>query len=65
MIGGIKVERVAKTKFRKGDESNDYNNHGNKKKKHHDKSYYRLAREEDEDYEFDAYDKKRNRTTGT
>lgn len=62
MIGAIKVERVAKTKFRKKDEKNDYNTNGGKKKKHHDKSYYRLAREEEE-YEFDTYDKKRNRTT--
>lgn len=61
MIGAIKVERVAKTKFRKRDGNDDYNTVSNKKKKHHDKSYYRLAKEED-DYEFDAYDKKGNRT---
>lgn len=59
MIGAIKVEKVAKTKFRKRDENDDYNTGSNKKKKHHDKSFYRLAREED-DYEFNGYDKKTN-----
>jgi hypothetical protein len=33
---------------------------GKKKKKHHDKSFYRLAREEDNDYDFNGYDKKAN-----
>ena len=44
-------------------EKNDYNTNGGRKKKHHDKSYYRLAREEEDEYEFDTYDKKGNRTT--
>ena len=60
MIGAIKVERVARTKFRKRDESLDYNMNGKNKKKHHDKSFYRLAKKEDDDYDFNGYDKKAN-----
>jgi hypothetical protein len=58
MIGTIKVERVAKTKFRKHDENNrepQFN-----KQKHHDKSSYRLMKEEEE-YVYSPRDKKTNR----
>ena len=61
MIGAIKVEKIEKTKFRKADESLDYNMSGKKKKKHHDKSFYRLAKKEDDDYDFNGYDKKANK----
>jgi hypothetical protein len=57
MIGGIKIEKSAKTKFRKRDESTDYNTGHEKRKKHHDKSFYRLMKEDD-DYEFDRHIKK-------
>lgn len=48
MIGGIRVERVQKTKFRK---EKDQENFSSKKKKHHDKSTYRMSKEEDHDVE--------------
>lgn len=49
MIGGKKIEKVSKTKFKKHDEygGEQYTN----KKKHHDKSFYRLMKEDD-DYEY-------------
>ena len=47
MIGAIKVERVAKTKFRKHNESNREQQQSNKQK-HHDRSFYRLMKEEQE-----------------
>jgi hypothetical protein len=47
MIGAIKVERVAKTKFRKHNESNREQQQPNKQK-HHDRSFYRLMKEEQE-----------------
>jgi hypothetical protein len=47
MIGAIKVERVAKTKFRKHNESNREQQQPNKQK-HHDRSFYRLMKEDDE-----------------
>jgi hypothetical protein len=45
--GGKKVEKPQRTKFRK---NSDHENKNNEKKKHHDKSLYRLAREEREEY---------------
>jgi hypothetical protein len=47
MIGAIKVQRVAKTKFRKNNESNREKQQPNKQK-HHDRSSYRLLKEDDE-----------------
>lgn len=60
MIGGIKVERVQKTKFRKNSERQDEQAH-QQKKKHHDKSYYRLAKEEDDYGDLELYTKKNRR----
>lgn len=58
MIGGIKVERIQKTKFRK---ERDQENPGFKyKKKHHDKSTYRMMKEDDHDVEL--YQKENRRT---
>ena len=57
MIGGIRVERVQKTKFRKEKDQEQYNP---KKKKHHDKTTYRMVREEDHDVEL--YQKENRRT---
>jgi hypothetical protein len=45
--GGKKVEKPQKTKFRK---NSDHENRNFDKKKHHDKSLYRLAKEEREEY---------------
>jgi hypothetical protein len=57
MIGAMKVERVAKTKFRKnGDESG----HQKSKQKHHDRSFYRLMKE-DEEYVYSPSNTKTNR----
>ena len=48
MIGGTKVERVYKTKFRKKEDPvSDWKQ---PKQKHHDKSFYRLAKEESNEY---------------
>lgn len=48
--GNKKVQKTVKTKFRK--ERDFENSNGDKKKqKHHDKSYYRLMRQEREEYE--------------
>jgi len=42
-IGGKKVLKTDKTKFRKNRDKENYNFN---KQKHHDKSYYRVLREE-------------------
>lgn len=56
MIGAIKVQRVAKTKFRKnGDESG----HPKSKQKHHDRSFYRLMKE-DQEYVYSPSNTKAN-----
>lgn len=57
MIGGIRVERVQKTKFRKEKDQEQYNL---KKKKHHDKTTYRMMKEED--HEVELYQKENRRT---
>jgi hypothetical protein len=61
MIGGIKVQKAQRTKFRKNSDRNDYNV-GGSKQKHHDRSFYRLAKEEDYEYASAEYSKtdKRN-----
>jgi hypothetical protein len=59
MIGGIKVERIQKTKFRKHNEQEEKHSFQSKKK-HQDKATYRMIREEDD--EFDIYTKT-NKTT--
>jgi len=61
MIGGIKVERIQKTKFRKNSERQD-EQFQQQKKKHHDKSYYRLAKEEGDYGDLQLYSKKNRRT---
>jgi len=61
MFGGIKVERVQKTKFRKNSDRQDEQLH-QQKNKHHDKSYYRLAKEEDDYGDIELYTKKNRRT---
>lgn len=43
------MQKAQRTKFRKNSDRNDYNT-GSNKQKHHDRSFYRLAKEED--YEF-------------
>jgi hypothetical protein len=46
--GGKKYLKPQKTKFRKN--TNDRENAKFEKQKHHDKSFYRLLRQEKEDY---------------
>ena len=45
--GGKKVVKTEKTKFRK---NQDHENKKTSKPKHHDRSYYRLLKQEKEDY---------------
>jgi hypothetical protein len=47
-IGGKKVVKTQKTKFRKN--TNDRENAKFNKQKHHDRSFYRLLKQEREDY---------------
>lgn len=47
MYGNIKVQKSVKTKYRDDYDNNDSTK---QKKKHHDKSYYRLLRQEREEY---------------
>lgn len=46
--GGKKFQKTVKTKFRKNTEPKE--NQKFDKQKHHDKSFYRLARQEKEEY---------------
>jgi hypothetical protein len=46
-IGGKKIMKTQKTKFRKNKDKETFNG---SKQKHHDKSFYRLAKQEKEDY---------------
>lgn len=46
-IGGKKTMKTQKTKFRKNKDKETLNE---KKQKHHDKSFYRLMKQEKEDY---------------
>jgi hypothetical protein len=45
--GGKKIVKTQKTKFRKNRDRENPNFH---KQKHHDKSFYRLVKQEKEDY---------------
>ena len=45
--GGKKIVKTQKTKFRKNRDRENLNLH---KQKHHDKSFYRLVKQEKEDY---------------
>jgi hypothetical protein len=45
--GGKKIQKTQKTKFRK---NKDHESLKLDKKKHHDKSFYRLAKEEKQEY---------------
>ena len=45
--GGKKIIKAQKTKFRK---NKDRESHNFTKTKHHDKSFYRLVKQEKEDY---------------
>jgi hypothetical protein len=47
LAGGSKYQKPIKTKFKK---SQDHETIKTQKKRHHDKTLYRLAREEKEDY---------------
>ncbi len=47
-IGGKKVIKTEKTKFRKNKDSREFGNA--QKQKHHDKSFYRLMKQEKDDY---------------
>lgn len=47
MIAGNKFQKTTKTKFRKFE---DTENSDHKKAKHHDKSFYRLLKQEKEEY---------------
>lgn len=60
MIGGTKVQKAQRTKFRKNSDRNDYNSSGSKQK-HHDRSFYRLAKEEDYEYAPAEYSKANKR----
>ncbi len=55
------MQKAQRTKFRKNSDRNDYNV-GGSKQKHHDRSFYRLAKEEDYEYASAEYSKtdKRN-----
>lgn len=61
MITGNRVKKISKTKFRKNNDQNDYSMVGNYKQKHHDKSFYRLAKEEDYEYAPAEYSKANKR----
>ena len=50
LAGGNKFQKTIKTKFRKNKDRETVNLN---KKRHHDKSYYRLAKEEKEEYGFE------------
>ncbi len=62
MIVGNRVKKVNKTKFRKNNDQNDYSVGGSYKPKHHDRTFYRLAKEEEYEYASAEYSKtdKRN-----
>jgi hypothetical protein len=47
LAGGNKFQKTVKTKYRKNNEQEPLKS---QKKRHHDKSYYRLAKEEREEY---------------
>jgi hypothetical protein len=47
-IGGKKVVKTEKTKFRKNKDSREFGS--GPKQKHHDRSFYRLVKQEKEDY---------------
>jgi hypothetical protein len=48
LSGGKKYQKTVKTKFRKNKEN--FENQKLGKQRHHDKSFYRLAKEEKEEY---------------
>lgn len=49
MLGGKKIHKTVKTKFKRSEEEPKLDNKG--KRKHHDKSMYRLLRQQErEDY---------------
>lgn len=48
MIAGNKFQKPLKTKYRKGE---DFDVKEERRHKHHDKSYYRLLRQEQEEYQ--------------
>lgn len=47
LTGGKKVQKPVRTKFKKNRDKEDKNL---SKQKHHDKSFYRLVKEEHEEY---------------
>lgn len=51
MIGGLRIQRAQKTKFRK---EKDQEQFSYKKKKHQDKSTYRMIKEENSEYQYDT-----------
>lgn len=48
--GGKKYQKTIKTKYKKNETDQSAFEKEKNKKRHHDKSYYRLMREEKEDY---------------
>lgn len=48
MLGGKKIHKTVKTKFKRSEEEPKLDN--SNKKKHHDKSMYRLLKQEKRDY---------------
>lgn len=49
MIGSKKFQKPQKTKFK--ERLSEENSQNNKKQKHHDRSYYRLLKQERQEYE--------------
>lgn len=46
MLGGNRIQKPVKTKFKRSDEENT----NKQKKRHHDKSTYRLLKQEKKEY---------------
>lgn len=49
--GGSKFQKTQKTKFKKN-EDKEFGAKDKTKPKHHDKSFYRLKKQEDKEYEY-------------
>ncbi len=51
LTGGNKFQKTVKTKFRKNEEHQPSNV---QRKRHHDKSFYRLVKQEKEEYGYES-----------
>jgi hypothetical protein len=50
-VGNKLVKKTVKTKFKKNQDFDNNNAKSKEKSKHHDRSFYRLLKQEKEDYE--------------